>query len=81
MFCNPTSAKAPAKLRSLYEVAALSYIIVAAGGAAEDEQGDALLRIIKRHGQKVPLVLGSRGAVAECEPAMRSSIASPGDAA
>lgn len=81
VFCNPTSAKAPAKLRSLYEAAPLAYIVTAAGGRAEDERGDALQRVVERHGQKVPLVLGSRDAVARCAPAMRASVAVAGDAA
>lgn len=74
VFCNPTSPGAKPKLRLLYEVAPLAYITVAAGGAAIDEAGPALDKVIAGHGCKGPVSLGGRAEVEACREAMRSSV-------
>ncbi|KAL6776553.1 hypothetical protein ACKKBG_A21600 [Auxenochlorella protothecoides x Auxenochlorella symbiontica] len=74
VFCNPTSAGAKPKLRLLYEVAPLAYVTVAAGGAATDEAGPALDKVIAEHGAKGPVCLGGKAEVEACQEAMRSSV-------
>lgn len=42
IFVNPASAAAPAKLRVLYEVGPIAYLIEKAGGKSSDGVGSAL---------------------------------------
>lgn len=42
IFVNPASAAAPAKLRVLYEVAPIAYLIEKAGGKSSDGENSAL---------------------------------------
>lgn len=42
IFVNPASAAAPAKLRVLYEVGPIAYLIEKAGGKSSDGEGSAL---------------------------------------
>ena len=48
------------RLRLLYEVFPIAYIIEQAGGAATDEQGPVLDRIPESHHEHAPLIFGSR---------------------
>lgn len=42
IFVNPASAAAPAKLRVLYEVGPIAYLIEKAGGKSSDGENSAL---------------------------------------
>lgn len=42
IFVNPASASAPAKLRVLYEVGPIAYLIEKAGGKSSDGENSAL---------------------------------------
>jgi sedoheptulose-bisphosphatase len=74
VFCSPTAAGAPAKLRLLYEVLPLAFVAEAAGGAATAAGGEpALDRALRRHDERAGVCLGSAEEVARCDAAMRSS--------
>ncbi len=74
VFCSPTAAGAPAKLRLLYEVLPLAFVAEAAGGAATAAGGGAALdRALRRHGERAGVCLGSAEEVARCDAAMCAS--------
>mmetsp|Transcript_3452 Transcript_3452/g.9929 ORF Transcript_3452/g.9929 Transcript_3452/m.9929 type:complete len:305 (+) Transcript_3452:96-1010(+) len=71
VFCNPVSKSAPAKLRLLYEVAPLAYVVEAAGGASNTGEGSALDMPIATADVRCSAVFGSSVEVANCLPAMK----------
>jgi fructose-1,6-bisphosphatase len=73
VFCNPSSAAAPAKLRLLYECAPLAYVIEAAGGASHCGRGSVLDLEIPDTGARTTVALGAAEEVAECLEAMAAS--------
>lgn len=76
VFCNPASAKSPAKLRLLYECAPLAYVIEAAGGASYCGRGSVLDLAITDTGAKTTIAVGTREDVDACLEAMSASPAS-----
>lgn len=61
IFLSPISAKAPAKLRLLYEVASLALIVTLAQGQAVNEKGQAILDLtIDKHEQRSAIITGSQ---------------------
>ena len=73
MFCNPSSAKSPAKLRLLYECAPLAYVIEAAGGTSYCGRGSVLDLPIRDTGAKTTIAVGTREDVETCLAAMKAS--------
>lgn len=71
VFCNPVSPSAPAKLRLLYEVAPLAFVVEAAGGASHNGSGSALLMHISSAEVRSQVALGSRAEVDRCLPALK----------
>jgi len=64
-FVSPVSPKAPAKLRWLYEVAAIALIMECSGGDARDERGDTILdQVCRSMEQRTGLICGSNLEVA-----------------
>jgi len=64
VFLSPVTHKSPAKLRLLYEAAALSFISARAGGGAVDQHGrDLLTRRIGHYDERTGLIIGSRNEV------------------
>lgn len=76
MFCSPASISAPAKLRLLYEVAPLAYVIEAAGGASHDASASALDQEVKSTNQRSVISLGSPIEVEKTIPALQGALAS-----
>lgn len=74
VFCNPVSSAAPAKLRLLYEVAPLAFVVEAAGGASNNGEGSALLAAITTAEVRSQVALGSRAEVDRCLPALKSGL-------
>lgn len=72
VFCNPASAAAPPKLRLLYEVLPLAFVVEAAGGASFDGRGSALDAAPPSHDARGVVCLGSAAEVERCAPAMRA---------
>lgn len=61
IFLYPSDAKHPnGKLRLLYEVAPLSFLITQAGGAASSNGVDPLDILPEKHDQRVPVAIGSK---------------------
>lgn len=75
VFCNPTAAGAPAKLRLLYECAPLAYVIEAAGGASHDGAGSILALRINDTGARTAIALGSHAQVSQCVEALEEGLA------
>ena len=75
IFCSPVSAKAPAKLRLVFECAPIALIIETAGGAAlNDGSGSPILDIpIKSMDERVGIVCGSSDEVNRAVSAIRSA--------
>ncbi|KAI8462704.1 MAG: hypothetical protein J3K34DRAFT_389420 [Monoraphidium minutum] len=73
VFCNPASAKSPAKLRLLYECAPLAFVIEAAGGASFCGRGSVLDLVINDTGAKTTIAVGTREDVGACLEAMSAS--------
>ena len=69
-FLNPASPGAPPKLRLLYEVAPLSLIVAAAGGAAEDGAGPALDQVADTADARTVVALGEPAVVAAARAAL-----------
>jgi sedoheptulose-bisphosphatase len=63
VFLNPTSPSAPAKLRLLYEVAPLAFIIEAAGGSSSNGVTSVLQQEITSLDIRTPVCLGSKDEV------------------
>jgi sedoheptulose-bisphosphatase len=60
VFCNPRSASAPAKLRCLYEVLPLAFVVEAAGGGSTtDGENSALDVVLRGHDDRSTVCLGS----------------------
>jgi len=72
VFCIPKSALAPAKLRVLYEILPLAFIVEAAGGASFDGVSSALDRKLQGHDDRSVVCLGSKAEVDRSREAMRS---------
>jgi sedoheptulose-bisphosphatase len=70
-FLNPASAGAPPKLRLLYEVAPLSLIMEAAGGAADDGAGRALDQAADTPDARTVVAFGEPAVVAAAREALR----------
>lgn len=72
VFCNPASSAAPAKLRVLYEVLPLSFVMEAAGGASigTASSGSALDHKLVGHDDRSGICLGSAAEVEKCRAAM-----------
>ncbi|KAK4532220.1 hypothetical protein CCYA_CCYA11G3077 [Cyanidiococcus yangmingshanensis] len=64
VFANPGSPSAPAKLRVLYEVAPIAYLIERAGGASSDGERSALDIPIPSTDIRSQICYGSKGEVA-----------------
>lgn len=67
VFTSPASEKAPAKLRVLYEVLPMGYLIEACGGSSSDGCGSVLRLVVGRCDQRSAICVGSRGEVARFE--------------
>lgn len=64
IFLYPADSKHPeGKLRLLYEVAPLSFLIIQAGGAATSNGINPLDILPVKHDQRVPIVLGSKSEI------------------
>jgi len=64
IFLSPTSTKSPAKLRLVYEVAAVANVVRWSGGAARDQNGVEVQTIkISSYNQRSGLIAGSRAEV------------------
>ena len=74
VFCSPLARGAPPKLRCLYEVFPLAFVIEAAGGAPHDGRGPALARVLAAHDERGGVCLGSAGEVARCAAAMEAGV-------
>jgi len=64
VFANPCSAKAPAKLRLVFECAPIALLVETAGGASHSGQGSTLDVPIENMDQRVPFCAGSKTDVA-----------------
>ena len=72
VFVYPASPSSPTgKLRLLYEAFPLGFVVEKAGGAATDGHGPILDRVGESLHQRVPLVIGHAGAVAEATALMQ----------
>ena len=72
VFFYPATAKSPnGKLRLLYEGFPLAFVAEAAGGAATDGRSAILDRVPTALHERVPLVIGSKEAVARATEMMR----------
>lgn len=60
IFTNPSSPSAPAKLRLLYEVGPMAYLIEKAGGASSDGRQSILDLVITHTEQRTQVALGSK---------------------
>jgi sedoheptulose-bisphosphatase len=69
VFCNPVSDSAPAKLRLLYEVAPLAFVVEAAGGSSDNGGGSVLALKVTTAEDRCSVALGSAEEVARCLPA------------
>lgn len=64
IFLYPSDSTHPdGKLRLLYEVAPLSFLIIQAGGVAVSRGVDALDILPERHDQRVPIAIGSKAEI------------------
>jgi fructose-1,6-bisphosphatase I len=64
IFLYPADSKHEnGKLRLLYEVAPISFIIIQAGGKAVSRHADALDVMPTKHDERVPIVLGTTAQV------------------
>lgn len=64
IFIYPSDSKHPeGKLRLLYEVAPLSYLIIQAGGAAVSNNINPLDILPLKHDQRVPIALGNKAEI------------------
>jgi sedoheptulose-bisphosphatase len=59
VFANPTSELAPAKLRFLYEIAPIAFLIEKAGGSSTDGDRSIMDIEVKNYVMKGPLCVGS----------------------
>ena len=60
IFIYPSDSKHPnGKLRLLYEVAPLSFLIIQAGGEAVSDKTNPLDLLPEKHDQRVPIALGN----------------------
>lgn len=75
VFCSPCGPRTPAKLRCLYELLPLSFVVEAAGGASHDGAGSVLDVPLPSHDARGVVALGSAAEVARCVPALRAGIA------
>ena len=73
VYCSPTSAAAPPKLRCLYETFPLALLTEAVGGSSHDGKGSVLEQTLLSHDQRGALCLGSAAEVAKCLPAMQAT--------
>eukprot|EP01055_Gregarina_sp_Pseudo9_P001837 Gregarina_sp_Pseudo_9__1836@NODE_2251_length_1077_cov_4_248555_g2073_i0_p1_GENE_NODE_2251_length_1077_cov_4_248555_g2073_i0NODE_2251_length_1077_cov_4_248555_g2073_i0_p1_ORF_typecomplete_len249_score53_35FBPase/PF00316_20/8_4e17_NODE_2251_length_1077_cov_4_248555_g2073_i0252998 len=74
IFVNPTTEKAPAKLRFLYESIPLSFLVESAGGDSYDSQGNCILDLpIEGMDQRTSLVCGCKKEVAKCLEYLKSN--------
>lgn len=67
VFASPASTAAPAKLRLLYEVAPMAFLIESAGGRSSDGAGSVLLRVVRACDERTAVCLGSAEEVARFE--------------
>lgn len=67
VFCNPASPKAKAKLRVLYEVLPIGYVIEKAGGKSSNGAGSVLDIVIKGCEDRSQVCYGSADEVARFE--------------
>lgn len=75
VFCNPCSASSPAKLRVLYEVFPLSFIVAAAGGAAILSSTISTLDMVcETHDQRSIVCMGSKAEVEKTKAAMDNGL-------
>lgn len=67
IFSNIGSAKHPAKLRLLYEIAPMSFLVEKAGGKSSDGKSSLMNTVIDGYDQRMGVVLGSEQEVALVE--------------
>lgn len=78
VFVNPASPAAPAKLRLLYEVAPIAYIMEKAGGCSSDGSGTSLLDVPVRSTQdRTQVALGSHDEVRRFDALVGPAAPSP----
>lgn len=70
IFCSPAAPSAPAKLRLLYEIAPLAFIVEAAGGASHCGSTSVLQQTIQSTDQRSVVSLGSQEEVARTVAAL-----------
>ena len=71
IFCNPSSPSSPAKLRILYEVFPLSFVVEAAGGASIVNSNTSALSVAcTSHDQRITVCMGSQEEVRRTYDAM-----------
>ena len=63
IFTNPSSPDAPAKLRLLYEVGPIAYLLEKAGGASSDGRQSILDIVCTHTEQRTQVAIGSKGEV------------------
>jgi sedoheptulose-bisphosphatase len=74
VFLSPVTERSPAKLRLLYEVAALAFLSTQAGGGAVDQHGAELMgRTLEHYDQRSGLVIGSMDEVERYSQLQRGS--------
>lgn len=71
IFCNPTSEKAPAKLRFLYEVAPVAFIVEKAGGKSTEGSRSIMDLVVENYTTRGPLTCGSSNEVERFESYMK----------
>jgi sedoheptulose-bisphosphatase len=71
IFSNMISAKHPARLRYLYEIAPLAFLVEAAGGRSTDGKQSILETVTIGYEMKGPIAVGSKVEVERIEAALR----------
>eukprot|EP01135_Chromosphaera_perkinsii_P002933 Nk52_evm44s230 gene=Nk52_evmTU44s230 len=72
VFASPASDNAPAKLRLLYEVAPIAFMVEVANGASSDGEGTILDKVVTQCDVRTPVCLGSKQEVARFEEHLSS---------
>lgn len=75
VFCNPASPAAKAKLRVLYEVLPIGYVIEKAGGKSSNGDGSVLDMVIQSTEDRSQVCYGSAGEVERFEQLVGSKFA------
>jgi sedoheptulose-bisphosphatase len=75
VFCNPASPSSKAKLRVLYEVLPIGYVVEKAGGKSSQGDSSVLDIVIKTTEDRSQVCYGSAGEVARFEQLVGSKLA------